>query len=51
MSKKAKRALTRGDFLKVAGAGVAGASLLGVAGCEDKMPHVPEEHLREEDLH
>jgi arylsulfatase A-like enzyme len=45
VSKKPKRAFTRKDFLKVAGAGAAGASLLGVTGCEDKMPHVPEEHL------
>ena len=33
MSKKSKRALTRGDFLRAAGVGAAGASLLGAAGC------------------
>jgi arylsulfatase A-like enzyme len=48
VSEKPKRALTRGDFLKVAGAGVAGASLLGAAGCAgvaDRMPRLPEEYL------
>ena len=48
MSKKPKRALTRRDFLKAAGAGVAGASLLGAAGCAgdaDRVPRLPEEYL------
>jgi arylsulfatase A-like enzyme len=49
VSKKPKRALTRKDFLKAAGTGAAGVSLLGVIGCEDKMPQkmpqVPDEHL------
>ena len=48
MSKKPDRALTRRDFLRAAGAGVAGASLLGVAGCSgfaDKVPRLPEEYL------
>ena len=46
MSKKPKRVLTRGDFLKTAG--VAGASLLGAAGCSslaDTMPRLPDEYL------
>ena len=46
VSKKPKRVLTRRDFLKTAG--VAGASLLGAAGCAgvaDKMPRLPEEYL------
>jgi len=45
LSKKPKRALTRRDFLKAAGAG---ASLLGAAGCAsfaDKVPRLPEEYL------
>jgi len=40
--------ITRRDFLKVAGAGAAGASLLGAAGCSgfaDKVPRLPEEYL------
>jgi arylsulfatase A-like enzyme len=48
VSKQPKRALTRGDFLKVAGAGVAGASLLGAAGCAgraDRVQRLPEEYL------
>ncbi len=46
VSKKPKRVLTRGDFLKTAG--VAGASLLGAAGCSslaDTMPRLPDEYL------
>jgi arylsulfatase A-like enzyme len=46
VSKKPKRALTRRDFLKTAG--VAGASLLGAAGCAgvaDKVSRLPEEYL------
>ncbi len=31
-----KKALTRRDFLKVAGAGVAGAALLGGSGCSEE---------------
>ena len=46
MSKKPKRVLTRADFLRTAG--VAGASLLGAAGCSglaDTMPRLPDEYL------
>src|ERR687884_1999319 len=46
VSKRPKRALTRRDFLKAAGA--AGVSLLGAAGCSgfaDKMARLPEEYL------
>ena len=48
MSKKQKRGLTRRDFLRTAGAGAAGATLLGAAGCAglaDKRPRLPEEYL------
>ena len=49
MSERPKRALTRKDFLKAAGASAAGASLLGAAGCRGftnaKLPQVPEEYL------
>ena len=43
MGKTAKRTLTRRDFLRAAGAGAAGASLLGAAGCgyTDLLPRVP----------
>ena len=48
MSEKPKRTFTRRDFLRTAGAGAAGTSLLGVAGCAgfaDKMPRMSEEYL------
>jgi arylsulfatase A-like enzyme len=48
VSTKPKKTLTRRDFLRAAGAGAAGTSLLGVAGCAgfaDKMPRMPEEYL------
>jgi arylsulfatase A-like enzyme len=49
LSKIAKRTLTRKDFLKAAGTGAAGASLLGVTGCrgstDTKRPQVPDEYL------
>jgi hypothetical protein len=49
VSERPKRALTRKDFLKAAGASAAGASLLGAAGCRGftnaKLPQVPEEYL------
>ncbi|HEX7170067.1 MAG TPA: sulfatase-like hydrolase/transferase, partial [Rubrobacter sp.] len=48
MSKKPKRALTRGDFLRTAGVGAAGATLLGAAGCgglAGKGPRLPGEYL------
>ena len=48
VSKKPDRALTRRDFLRAAGAGAAGASLLGAAGCSgfaDKVTRLPEEYL------
>jgi arylsulfatase A-like enzyme len=38
------RTLTRRDFLKVAGAGVAGTTLLGTAGCS-RFAQLPEEYL------
>jgi len=44
-----KRTLTRRDFLKVAGAGAAGATMLGAAGCRasltDELTQMPEEYL------
>jgi arylsulfatase A-like enzyme len=43
-----KQTFTRRDFLRVAGAGAAGASLLGAAGCAgfaDRVPRLPEEYL------
>jgi arylsulfatase A-like enzyme len=46
VSKEPKRALTRGDFLRAAG--VAGASLLGAAGCgglADGLTHVSDDYL------
>ena len=48
VSKRPKRVLTRRDFLKAAGAGAAGMSLLGATGCSgfaDKMARLPEEYL------
>jgi arylsulfatase A-like enzyme len=39
-----ERTLTRRDFLKVAGAGAAGLTLLGTAGCS-RFAKVPEEYL------
>jgi arylsulfatase A-like enzyme len=48
MSKRAKMALTRRDFLRTAAGGAAGATLLGAAGCAgfaDKRPRLPEEYL------
>jgi arylsulfatase A-like enzyme len=48
LSKKSKRALTRGDFLRAAGVGAAGATLLGAAGCgglAGNGPRLPEEYL------
>jgi arylsulfatase A-like enzyme len=48
LGKRADRALTRKDFLKAAGVGAAGASLLGAAGCSgiaDKVTRLPEEYL------
>jgi arylsulfatase A-like enzyme len=49
LSKKPKRTLTRKDFLKAAGAGAAGASLLSAAGCrgftKTKLQQVPDEYL------
>jgi hypothetical protein len=49
VSERADRALTRRDFLRAAaGAGAAGVSLLGGAGCSglaDKVARVPEEYL------
>src|SRR5215217_9119412 len=38
------RTLTRSDFLKVAGAGAAGISLLGTAGCS-RLAQLPQEYL------
>jgi arylsulfatase A-like enzyme len=47
VTKRPKRALTRRDFLKVAGA--AGATMLGAAGCRasltDELTQMPEEYL------
>ena len=43
-----RRALTRSDFLRAAGAGAVGLPLLGAAGCgglAGKLPRVPEEYL------
>src|SRR3712207_751983 len=43
-----KKTLTRREFLRAAGAGATGASLLGVAGCAsfaDRVPRLPEEYL------
>jgi arylsulfatase A-like enzyme len=43
-----ERTLTRRDFLKVAGAGTAGATMLGAAGCgplANSFTQVPEEYL------
>jgi arylsulfatase A-like enzyme len=43
-----KRTFTRRDFLRAAGAGAAGATLLGAAGCAgfaDRVPRLPEEYL------
>jgi hypothetical protein len=43
-----KKTLTRREFLRAAGAGAAGASLLGAAGCAgfaDRVPRLPEEYL------
>src|SRR5829696_2611455 len=43
-----ERTLTRSDFLKVAGAGAAGATMLGAAGCgplANSFTQVPEEYL------
>ena len=37
MTKRPKRALTRKNFLKVAGAGAAGATVLGAAGCRASL--------------
>jgi arylsulfatase A-like enzyme len=48
VSKRADRALTRRSFLRAAGAGAAGAALLGAAGCSDfgdKVARLPEEYL------
>ena len=49
MTKRPKRALTRRDFLKVAGAGAAGATMLGAAGCRagltNELKKMPEEYL------
>src|SRR5215204_6924488 len=48
VSKRPKRALTRRDFLKAAGAGAAGASLLGATGCAGfggKVARLPEDYL------
>lgn len=49
MGKRPDRALTRRDFLRAAGAGVAGTSLLGAAGCSglaQRVPRrMPEEYL------
>jgi arylsulfatase A-like enzyme len=48
VSKKLRRALTRKDFLKAVGAGAAGASLLGAAGCAkltDDLTQLPDEYL------
>ena len=39
-----ERTLTRRDFLKVAGAGAAGLTLLGTAGCS-RFAQLPEEYL------
>lgn len=43
-----RRTLTRRDFLKVAGAGAAGATMLGAAGCStltSNLTQVPDEYL------
>src|SRR5829696_5559248 len=43
-----ERTLTRRDFLKVAGAGAAGATMLGAAGCgslASSVTQVPDEYL------
>ncbi|HZC84990.1 MAG TPA: twin-arginine translocation signal domain-containing protein, partial [Rubrobacter sp.] len=43
-----ERTLTRRDFLKVAGAGAAGATMLGAAGCgslANSFTQVPDEYL------
>lgn len=43
-----RRTLTRRDFLKVAGAGAAGATMLGAAGCgavTSSLTQMPEEYL------
>ncbi len=43
-----ERTITRRDFLKVAGAGAAGATMLGAAGCgpvANSFTQVPEEYL------
>jgi arylsulfatase A-like enzyme len=49
VTKKPKGTLTRRDFLKVAGAGAAGATMLGAAGCRasltDDLTQMPEEYL------
>ncbi|HZF58755.1 MAG TPA: twin-arginine translocation signal domain-containing protein, partial [Rubrobacter sp.] len=49
VTSKPKRALTRRDFLKVAGAGAAGATMLGAAGCRtsltEELTQMPEEYL------
>ena len=48
MRKKPKRTLTRKNFLRAAGAGAAGMSLLGAAGCTsftEDLTHLPEEYL------
>jgi arylsulfatase A-like enzyme len=49
VTKKPKRALTRRDFLKVAGAGAAGATMLGAAGCRasltNNLTQLPEDYL------
>jgi arylsulfatase A-like enzyme len=49
VTKKPKSALTRRDFLKVAGAGAAGATMLGAAGCRasltNDLTQLPEDYL------
>ena len=48
MRKKPKRTLTRKNFLRAAGAGAAGMSLLGAAGCAsvtEDLTHLPEVYL------
>ena len=48
MGREPRRALTRGDFLRAAGAGAVGLPLLGAVGCgglAGKLPRVPEGYL------
>ncbi len=42
MEEKLRRKLTRREFLKVSGAGVAGASLLAVCGGTSILPDLPD---------